>query len=84
MNIICSNIPSTACSSCATKPKYVFLRNMHTDLSVTHWRHREIVEYNLHLFLQKIEAKKKILTCMLNLKTLGQEIKKKKNHSRYF
>lgn len=72
MTIICSNFPSTICSSCVNNPKYIS-ENMHTDLSVTHWRHREIVEYNLH-FPVKIEAKK-VLTCMLSLKTLGREIK---------
>lgn len=82
MIIICGSIPSPICSICTNNTKYIFLRNVHTDLSVTHWRHRERAEYVFTLFLKNRGEKN--LKMYVEFEDTWSGKKKKKEHTRYF
>lgn len=73
MTITYRNVPSIIHSTCFNNQKFVFLRKMHTDLRVTHWKQREIIKSTFILFLK--DRGGKILKCMLNVKRFSQEIK---------
>lgn len=79
MTITYRNVPSIIHSTCFNNQKFVFLRKMHTDLRVTHWKQREIIKSTFILFSKDRGGKNLKMHVKCEEIQLGN-----KKHARYF